>query len=68
MAFNEISRVKIPSINEQENQQLSSLRDWLLPMLINGQVTVGEAEEMVEEQYGMVTEDWALYKGRRPTK
>ena len=25
-----------------ENQQLSSLRDWLLPMLMNGQVTVGE--------------------------
>lgn len=27
-------------IMEQENQQLSSLRDWLLPMLMNGQVTV----------------------------
>jgi type I restriction enzyme, S subunit len=26
---------------EQENQHLSSLRDWLLPMLMNGQVTVG---------------------------
>lgn len=26
---------------EQENQQLSSLRDWLLPMLMNGQVKVG---------------------------
>lgn len=25
---------------EQENQQLSELRDWLLPMLMNGQVTV----------------------------
>ena len=25
---------------EQENQHLSSLRDWLLPMLMNGQVTV----------------------------
>lgn len=25
---------------ELENQQLSSLRDWLLPMLMNGQVTV----------------------------
>ncbi|MEA4975688.1 MAG: restriction endonuclease subunit S [Paludibacter sp.] len=30
---------------EQENQQLSSLRDWLLPMLMNGQVKVGEVEE-----------------------
>jgi len=28
-----------------ENQQLASLRDWLLPMLMNGQVTVKEAEE-----------------------
>jgi type I restriction enzyme S subunit len=34
-------------ILEQENQQLSELRDWLLPMLMNGQVTVGEAEEKV---------------------
>lgn len=25
-----------------ENQELSSLRDWLLPMLMNGQVRVGE--------------------------
>ena len=24
--------------NENENQQLASLRDWLLPMLMNGQV------------------------------
>jgi len=28
------------AINEQENQQLSTLRDWLLPMLMNGQVVV----------------------------
>lgn len=26
----------------RERQQLASLRDWLLPMLMNGQVTVGE--------------------------
>jgi type I restriction enzyme, S subunit len=26
---------------QKENQQLSSLRDWLLPMLMNGQVVVG---------------------------
>ncbi|MES2355540.1 MAG: restriction endonuclease subunit S [Pseudomonadota bacterium] len=26
--------------NAQENQQLAKLRDWLLPMLMNGQVTV----------------------------
>jgi type I restriction enzyme S subunit len=38
---------------KNENQCLSSLRDWLLPMLMNGQVTVQEAEErisMVAEQ------------------
>ena len=33
------------NILEIENQQLSELRDWLLPMLMNGQVTVKEAEE-----------------------
>lgn len=27
---------------EQENQQLAELRDWLLPMLMNGQVKAGE--------------------------
>ncbi|MFA5327621.1 MAG: restriction endonuclease subunit S [Prolixibacteraceae bacterium] len=29
------------TLNTKENQQLASLRDWLLPMLMNGQVTVG---------------------------
>lgn len=27
--------------NEQQNQELTQLRDWLLPMFMNGQVTVG---------------------------
>jgi len=31
--------------NLLENQQLTKLRDWLLPMLMNGQVTVNEAIE-----------------------
>lgn len=26
----------------RENESLSSLRDWLLPMLMNGQITIGE--------------------------
>lgn len=30
-------------VNQRENTKLASLRDWLLPMLMNGQVTVGEA-------------------------
>ena len=28
--------------NKKQNQELASLRDWLLPMLMNGQVRVGE--------------------------
>ena len=32
--------VKKLIINRQENQQLAQLRDWLLPLLMNGQVTV----------------------------
>ena len=42
---------------EEENQELASLRDWLLPMLMNGQVSVGD----VEEQLGMVAEESARY-------
>ena len=38
--------------NLKENQELASLRDWLLPMLMNGQVSVG----VIEEQLGMVAE------------
>ena len=30
--------------NTQENQHLTKFRDWLLPMLMNGQVTVAEVE------------------------
>jgi type I restriction enzyme S subunit len=43
---------------EVENQELASLRDWLLPMLMNGQVTVGA----VEEQLGMVAESGEKYE------
>lgn len=31
--------------NKKENQQLAALRDWLLPMLMNGQVRVESAED-----------------------
>jgi type I restriction enzyme S subunit len=44
--------------NLKENQQLASLRDWLLPMLMNGQVRVGD----VEEELGMVAEPKGSYK------
>jgi hypothetical protein len=47
---------------ELENQHLASLRDWLLPMLMNGQVTVrqahgnavAEAEKMIYQEEEMV--------------
>jgi type I restriction enzyme S subunit len=37
-------------VNLKENQQLSSLRDWLLPMLMNGQVKV-KSSSAVEDNY-----------------
>jgi type I restriction enzyme S subunit len=43
--------------NLKLNQKLSELRDWLLPMLMNGQVSVGG----VEQEFGMVAEDNAKY-------
>lgn len=42
---------------ELENIELASLRDWLLPMLMNGQVSVGD----VEEGLGMVAEEREKY-------
>ena len=50
------------SINEQQNQELAQLRDWLLPMLMNGQVRVGSGEyEMEEGGLGMVAENQIIY-------
>ena len=43
--------------NLKENQELVSLRDWLLPMLMNGQVRVGDVEEL-----GLVAEEQEIYK------
>lgn len=43
--------------NVEENQHLASLRDWLLPMLMNGQVTVGDALRQAQgDELGMVAE------------
>lgn len=44
--------------NQRQNQQLTELRDWLLPMLMNGQVTVKEAEERLS----MAAEPGVEYK------
>lgn len=40
--FHEFTKSKMDLIltNLKENQELTSLRDWLIPMLMNGQVTV----------------------------
>ncbi len=53
------------SISLKETQELTTLRDWLLPMLMNGQVVVGEAEEKVG--LAMAAEGQAVYK-KRPVK
>lgn len=39
---------KLENIKD-ETQKLTQLRDWLLPMLMNGQVSVADATEQVEE-------------------
>ena len=41
-AFNEQANpiFNVISENTRENQELITLRDWLLPMLMNGQVTI----------------------------
>ena len=49
--------------NHRQNQQLASLRDWLLPMLMNGQVTVKEAEEKVRE-FNMAAEPEGTYTNK----
>jgi type I restriction enzyme, S subunit len=51
--------------NQFENQHLSSLRDWLLPMLMNGQVTVGAKEKAIykaEEELRMAAETLGKYR------
>jgi type I restriction enzyme S subunit len=44
----------------RENEELIALRDWLLPLLMNGQVRVKGAGvyEMKEEELGMVAEEY----------
>ena len=47
--------------NSFQNQELASLRDWLLPMLMNGQVSVGD----VEQDLGMVAVERELYEVKK---
>ena len=46
--------------NLKENQELASLRDWLLPMLMNGQVSVG-GHVVKDSELGMVADSVELY-------
>jgi type I restriction enzyme S subunit len=44
------------AVNIKQKQELAALRDWLLPMLMNGQVTVGDAVDKVEQSLTKVVE------------
>jgi type I restriction enzyme S subunit len=46
-----VCKVKIRIFHHQ-NQELTALRDWLLPMLMNGQVTVGCSESAGSREKG----------------
>lgn len=48
--------------NREENKKLTKLRDWLLPMLMNGQVTVGtKSYTQNKDSLGMVAEEKLKY-------
>lgn len=46
---------------ELENQKLSELRDWLLPMLMNGQVKVGDVAYNTNQNVAMAAETAVNY-------
>ncbi len=48
--------------NQYQNQTLAALRDWLLPMLMNGQVTINEAYKTAEETVNVSAEPNSEYK------
>lgn len=61
---------KKQNLLESENQKLSELRDWLLPMLMNGQVTVASLRGTKQSHdiysdatLGMVAEENTKYEG-----
>ncbi|ATP55720.1 hypothetical protein CPT03_04185 [Pedobacter ginsengisoli] len=49
------------SINERENHELTQLRDWLLPMLMNGQVKVNSEYKPKEENLSVAAEPIVAY-------
>lgn len=47
---NSVSKYNLEIMNNhKQNQELTSLRDWLLPMLMNGQISVADAEARISE-------------------
>lgn len=51
--------------NLKQNQELAKLRDWLLPMLMNGQLRV---EDVADEVLGMVAESEESYRSSASIK
>ena len=51
-------------LNSLQNQTLSTLRDWLLPMLMNGQVSVGEAYEKVADVLSVAAEEGISFQNK----
>lgn len=51
---------------QQENQHLSSLRDWLLPMLMNGQVGFKEEHQKQTQTVSVAAEAKVDYKPLNP--
>ncbi len=54
---------KKQNVIELENKELEVLRDWLLPMLMNGQVTVGKTEEIRDELKMITTQPFHISSG-----
>lgn len=52
---------RMRELNLKQNEELAALRDWLIPMLMNGQVTVGEAEDKIGEAIRMVTKPHVVH-------
>lgn len=57
--------------NHKENQKLTELRDWLLPMLMNGQIKIKDAERLSSEalakgeELAMAAEPEEVYHKRK---
>jgi type I restriction enzyme S subunit len=65
----EFNKTVLPQLKQikqmdEQNQELASLRDWLLPMLMNGQASVGEVivlRQAQDDELRMVAEGNAKY-------